>query len=193
MLRSNTGLIAIAITIAAPAAGGASEYCVTCSAPDAVYRCQLEGDMPGRRDAGAQLLCITELAKAGGHASCSARRVESGPCEGPPRIVARPAGNPPPDLPPEGEAPPDERLAAETVPPDTMPPDNEPKPALPKTVEAFASETAKSSGEGLKKAGDVVTGTAKAAGEKIEQAGGAVAGAAKKTWSCLSSLFTNCK
>jgi hypothetical protein len=73
----------------------------------------------------------------------------------------------------------------------------------PRTVEELASETYEASKEGLKKAGEsvsgaaqkageAVTGTAKSAGEKIGEAGSAVGGAAKKTWNCLTSLFQDC-
>jgi hypothetical protein len=52
-------------------------------------------------------------------------------------------------------------------------------------VEELAKETAKASGEGLKKAGEAVTDTAKSTGA-------AVGGAVSKTWKCLTSFFTNC-
>ncbi len=53
----------------------AQEYCVTCTGPDASYRCLIGGDVPmAARASRGQFLCITEIAKAGGHASCSAAR-----------------------------------------------------------------------------------------------------------------------
>ena len=63
----------------------------------------------------------------------------------------------------------------------------------------LAGQTVKSSKENLQKAGDAIGGTgnaiaggAKQAGEKIGDAGSAVGTAAKKTWSCLTSLFSDC-
>lgn len=196
MDRTIAAVIACAALIGVQATAHARELCVVCAGPDVTYRCQIEGATPGRAETGDQVLCITTLAKDGGHASCSVRRAETGPCDGLPWVIARPIeAEPEPEMPAPTVAgtaePPIAAAPAEPAPATT---DAAPeKPAAPKTVEDLAQETAKTSGEGLKKAGDAVAGTAKAAGKKIEQAGDAVAGAAKKTWSCVTSLFTNCK
>jgi len=56
----------------------AQEYCVTCTGPDALYRCIIGGDVaPAARNDRGQLLCIKELAKSGQHASCSVDRTSS--------------------------------------------------------------------------------------------------------------------
>ena len=187
--RSIAALL-ILVACAAASRAAAQEYCVTCSGPPAKYRCIIAGDASAAaRTSRGQLLCITELAKSGNHESCSVGRTTATPCEGEPRTVtftsAAEAA-----LPPLGESPP----------PASAPSAPEPQsPALaageaagtpaeappPQTVEELAKETAKASGEGLKKAGEAVTDTAKSTGA-------AVGGAVSKTWKCLTSFFTNC-
>src|SRR5262245_10504541 len=50
----------------------AQEYCVACSEPSAIYRCVIEGAQP-RGGQSLQMLCVTTLAKQGGHATCSVK------------------------------------------------------------------------------------------------------------------------
>ena len=58
----------------------AEEFCVVCSEPPAVYRCQPEAAGPGPS---YQLLCLQTLARDGGHASCAVRRgVAPTACDG---------------------------------------------------------------------------------------------------------------
>jgi hypothetical protein len=177
----------------------AQEYCVTCSAPDATYRCVVSGDSSAAHSSRAQLLCITELAQSGHHASCSAGRNPSTGCPGELRTVAFPPGT---DLraPPLAETPPAAAppgMGAYAPPPVPATPGSPPQPAPgappgvteapppadaePKTVEELAKKTVESTGQGLKKAGDVVTDT-----------GNAIGNAAKKTWKCVASLFGDC-
>ena len=192
-MPSPRALVLTALVAGLASSGAAArELCVVCEGPDAVYRCEVEDVAPGRQESGAQLLCITTLARDGGHASCSVRRVAAASCEGEPRTIALPAGPPVMAAPASGA---DERSAPLTGPASDLPPmaEEQAKPGVPDTVEALAKETVESSGAGLKKAGEAVTGSAKAAGEQIGKAGDAVAGAAKKTWGCLTSLFTDCK
>lgn len=187
-------LMIAGISTGAPAI--AAEYCVTCSGPDATYRCQI-GSAGGetRADPRSQFLCISELARLGGHQSCSVNRVQEGDCDGPVKTVAAPG-----DL-PEGvpviAAPPQSAEVPKDV--AEQPPaanSNEttlPKPdAPPRTVEEMAKQSAKSSGEALGKAGEAVKDGAEAAGEGVGKAGSAVGNAAKKTWNCVTSLFSDC-
>ncbi len=71
----------------------AAEYCVSCTGPDASYRCEVGGN---GADARAWLMCITELAKEGGHDSCSVDRKAASPCPGIHKVLAAPEGAPPP-------------------------------------------------------------------------------------------------
>jgi len=156
----------------------AQEYCVTCTEPDAKYRCILSGPpSPQAASSRGQLLCITELARSGNHASCAVGATNTGPCKGDLKTVMFPAV-PDPSIPPIAEAPAEtEAPAAQDLPPvatDAASEPQAPQQGAPKTVEELAKKTVKSSGESLKKAGH------------------AVGGAVKKTWGCLSSFFTNC-
>lgn len=185
-------------------AAAAAEYCVTCTGPDAAYRCTIDGtpDGPGT-DPRAQLLCITKLAEAGGHESCSVQRNAEYPCPGVLRVINSPLeGSPrePDGAPPAqdaGAAPPQKDAGAppeEGAEPASAEPPPEGQP--PQTVEEFAGQTVKNSTEGLKKAGEALTGGAKATGEAVagtaEKAGSAIGNAAKNTWGCITSLFSEC-
>jgi hypothetical protein len=172
----------------------AAEYCVSCAGPDAAYRCKIEGtpDGPGD-DPRAQLLCIRQLAESGAHESCSVARSASYPCPGELKVIAGPVGEvvPPASAEPAGE------WAPVPSPPAPPPADGnvqaQPAPGTPpKTVEELAGQTVNSSKDGLKKAGETISGTAEKAGEQIGSAGSAVGNAAKKTWNCLTSLFSDC-
>jgi hypothetical protein len=158
-------------------AAAAQDYCVTCTGPDAKYHCVVGGDASiSARTSRGQMLCITQLAQSGGHASCSVSRTTTEPCEGQVKTVMFPAGEP-------GTQPVTETLPPVT--PEALPPGAPPAPAqgtpppaapqqAPSTVGEFAEKTAKDTGAGLKKAGD------------------AVGQAASKTWKCLSSFFGDC-
>lgn len=172
----------------------AQEYCVTCTGPDATYRCLIGGEAsPSARSSRGQFLCITELAKAGGHASCSAARGQATPCPGETRTVmfsladpgaAPPDGTPPPagtplfvpvpssnHLPPVALPPPAQQQAPPAPPQD--PGDTgatPPEQTKPNAVEEFADKT-----------GKAVSDTGKAVGKAV-----------KKSWDCVTSLFGNC-
>jgi len=179
MLTRISLTIASVVVCGLAATASAQEFCVTCSAPDATYRCIVGGE-PGiaTTTSRGQLLCITELARSGGHASCSVGRTSTEPCQGEVRTVmfpSPPADVPPP--PPEGQGAP---LAADGA---ALEP---PAPAeAPQTVEKLTKDTVQKSGDGLKKAGEAVTDTAQSAGQ-------AIGNAAQKTWKCLSSFFSDC-
>lgn len=201
--RAAARLIATsAFAVAAAEAAFALEYCVTCEDPAALYRCVIEGTDAGPgKDPSISLYCISEMAKRGGHAACAVSRGAPYPCPGLTATVPAPKdlptlAAPPPGAPPAGVAPPAAPAAgspppaAADVPPE---PESEAKSAkVPRTVEELATETVRSSTQGLKKAGEAIGGTAKKAGEQIGSAGSAIGSAATKTWSCIASLFSNC-
>ncbi len=168
------------ICVFAPNAS-AQEYCVTCTGPDALYRCIIGGDVaPAARNARGQLLCIKELAKSGQHASCSVDRTSSGPCSGVPMTVMLPDG---PNVPDEAFAPPFETIQAPVgEEAQGRPSDQEPPPEN-------AIESAEPAPEGPPK---TVVDMAKGPGKNLKKAGDAVGNAAKKTWTCLSSFFSDC-
>jgi hypothetical protein len=210
--------LAIAMaTLAAALAQSASatEYCVVCAGPDVTYRCQVEGTAPSGQeiDPRLQLLCISQLAKAGQHDNCSMNRKPSETCPGELKIIAAP-NSPLPGASPAATGGDTQGLETETrlqsgtlQPSDLLPnspahetsTDEAQTENVPQTMEELAGQTVKNSKENLQKAGDAIGGTgnaiaggAKQAGEKIGDAGGAVGNAAKKTWNCLTSLFNDC-
>jgi len=159
----------------------AQEYCVACTGPDALYRCIIGGDVtPAARSARGQFLCIKELAKSGPHASCRVDRSSTGPCAGVPRTVMFPDD---PDIPDEAFVPPPETtetpFGAEAEAPS---PGEEPPPGN-------GIENAEPAPEGPPK---TVVDMAKGTGKNLKKAGDAVGNAAKKTWTCLSSFFSDC-
>jgi hypothetical protein len=191
-------LVAIAVQGALLAlAGGAiaQEFCVTCTAPDASYRCLIGGEAPASaRSARGQFLCITELAKSGGHASCSATRGQTTPCPGPTRTVMFPPGEagPPPlaeetaPLPPASPplftpAPSTQTFAPTAAPP--RPPPGEPPPAVAQDAQPPQPPPEKPS---------VVEDLANKTGQAMNDTGKAVGNAVKKSWDCVTSLFGNC-
>lgn len=103
-LPAGAALALLTLAAAGPARSG--EYCVSCSGPEAHYRCTLEGGAMAGADPGARLLCITTLAKDGGHASCSIDRKSAPPCPGDLKIIAAPQGYAP-DTGPAAEARPE--------------------------------------------------------------------------------------
>jgi hypothetical protein len=156
----------------AASAASAQEYCVICTGPDAKYRCSIGGEPSIAAGASrGQLLCITELARTGGHASCSVGRNSAEPCDGQPRTVMFPPSTDPaapvvevqPDLPPAQAAPPPAApvapLAPAEAPPQQTPPP-QPPPATPP--------------------------------EEAQGSGNPLGNAMKKSWDCVSSLFSDC-
>jgi hypothetical protein len=156
---------------ALPSLARAQEYCVTCTQPDAKYRCVIGGEPAAAvQSSRAQLLCITELARTGPHASCSVGRTTTAPCEGELRTLIFPSG---PDL-AEPPLPPGPDLNAGGSPagPDIQgapPPDR----GHPETLQDGANESGGAAGD-------------------EGQSGNAVGKALQKSWECLSSLFSKC-
>lgn len=161
-------LVAATATLWAPTAQ-AQEYCVACSEPEAVYRCIIEGAQPGGAQP-LQMLCITAMAKAGGHATCGVKRGTVFQCDGPVKRVPWVA-------------------AGEEIPAPIATPRPADKPAdpsaPPKTMLELTDRASKKTADDMKKAGDTVK-------EGAQNLGQGIAGGAKKTWECLSSLFFKC-
>ena len=153
----------------------AQDYCVTCTGPDAKYHCVIGGNATASaRSSRGQMLCITELARSGGHASCSVSRTTAEPCEGKVKTVMFPTDEP-------GTAP----VEMAAPPPPAAPLPAAPPPPAAQQARGAAEAIAKDSDNGLKKATDAVTGT-------VENTGKAIGHAASKTWKCLSSFFGDC-
>jgi hypothetical protein len=207
-MRTSLSLLLVVSLAAATHHAQAQQACVRCDNPFAIYNCQVEG--PGvPANAPVHLLCMTELAKRYGHATCAVSRNETGECTGQlVTVTPSPDAPIPQALPPALAVSPDDQLEAapgdETETGELEAPAEEPaEEGNPKTVEELAKQTAKASQEGLKKAGEGVADVAKKAGdgvadvakktgETMEKTGNAIGSAAKKTWRCLSSFFGDC-
>lgn len=184
--RSTHLATAVGTLLLWPASANTAEYCVQCSSPSATYRCRagnLAADAPA--DPRIQVICITELAKAGQHESCAVARNAQGSCQGALRTVLAP--QPAPDVPDAAIAIP--APAAQPLPqggavaaPDGQSDEPEKNDT---TIERPAHVTEENAASGLKKATDAIAETAEAAGKSVGSA-------AKKTWNCVASLFSDC-
>jgi hypothetical protein len=159
-------------------AAQAQETCVTCKGPQAAYRCSVEKSekiaarLGSLGDKAIDHVCAKEMARQGGHESCSARREPGGlACSDVVRQIplstlleaaaAKPAQpEPPPPVTPPGPAPAEQTAGQAGAP--------------PRTVQELAEQTGEKSKQQLKDLGD------------------SVGSAASKTWNCLSSLFKRC-
>lgn len=177
--RGTIGLVFAAGLCALGLPAAAQEYCVACTGPDAVYRCVVDGAQPGGRQP-LQVLCVTTMAKQGGHESCSVSRGTVFDCKGPVKRIDwaslnAPAATP---APPQASAPPPKSALPASPPP----PDAKPDPqAEPKTL----VDLAKQNNEKMKKANEDFKESVKSANKKFGDA-------AKKTWDCMASFFTRC-
>jgi hypothetical protein len=156
---------------ALPAA--AQEYCVVCSDPSALYRCVIDGAQP-QGGQPLQMLCVTAMAKAGGHSTCSVKRGTIFDCDAPVRRVPWTASNAP-----AATARPGPSAAADPGSTKASPEDP------PETVVEMAKRANQQTADQMKKAGENLKEGAKSMGD-------AMSNATKKTWDCMTSLFTRC-
>lgn len=204
MYRRLPPVAAALLALAHSYGASAQEYCVTCTGPEATYRCLIGGEAtPAARSSRGQFLCITELAKAGGHASCSAARGQATPCPGETRTVMFSLADPGPGglatgtVSPQPSAPagsgvsyaPGQELPPVTVPTAPVPPGAPPphdSGATPQQPQQDAVENLAT------KTGKAMSDTGKAVGNAVNDTGKAVGNAVKKSWDCVASLFGNC-
>ena len=177
-MRSGVGGLAIsasALLLSAAVAMSQSpqrtEACVTCSGPDAVYRCEVESaDGKPISPERAQLFCIARLAKEGAHETCAVRRRDKAECVGLAKrfaydgtllgLDAKPA------------EPPIEKA---------LPPKDQAKAKEPATVVEASKDAVEASKRNLTTINKTVTESA----EKTKSA-------AKSTWHCVKSFFSDC-
>ena len=160
------GLGALLTLGGGPAA--AQEYCVACSEPAGLYRCVIDGAQP-RGGQSLQMLCVTAMAKEGGHATCSVKRGTVFECDAAVKHIPWAAldAGPQPETPqPLATAPPPRPVPAAAASPAPEAP--------PKTMVDLAKQANEKTVEQVKKAG-----------ESVKQA-------TKKTWDCVFSFFTRC-
>jgi hypothetical protein len=170
------GQVLLPVMLALWGVAEAQEYCVQCSEPNALYRCVIDGAQP-QGGQPLQMLCVTAMAKAGGHATCSVKRGTVFDCDGPVKrvpwaAITAPATAPQPQQP----------AAAGTQGDPASKPSSE---GPPQTVVEMAKRANQQTADQMKKAGENITQGAKSMGD-------AVSNATKKTWECMTSLFTRC-
>jgi len=179
-MAHSTGAALAVLTFLQVGQAEAQEFCVSCSGPDALYRCIIEGAQP-RGGQSLQMLCVTAMAKDGRHATCSVKRGTVFDCDGavkrvpwaalnlPAQTEATPPQSRAPEAGPKGES----AAGASSVaaPASAVNPGPEPPP---QTVLELAKRTNEKTAEQMKKAGDTVKE------------------ATKKTWDCMASFFTRC-
>lgn len=131
-----------------------------------------------------QILCITELARLGGHTSCKVGRNTEAPCTGELKTVMFP----------EAPVDPNAPRMTEGAPPAGMddPQYAQPAPAGDDLAGVNEGAEAPPEDEGPSTVADLTKKTIDKTGEGIEKAGNAVGKAVKKTWNCLSSFFGDC-
>jgi hypothetical protein len=155
----------------------AQEYCVSCSEPAGLYRCVIENAQP-RGGQSLQMLCVTTMAREGGHATCSVKRGTIFDCDAPVKRIPWAALD---QSPPADAAQPPAPAVRPQVQPATAPQPAPVSDAPPQTVVDLAKQANEKTAEQVKKAG-----------ESVKQAGESVKQATKKTWDCVFSFFTRC-
>lgn len=192
-------IVGLGAVLAGMTGAGGQDLCVSCNGPAQTYRCQVDGPAGvavGATDPRAQVLCITEIARQGGHETCSVDRSKSNACDGPIKVVTPPdeglaavpmtpvTGGAAADRgPAAGEA--RRETAAVPPPPALAPPKAAAVPAEgePRTVEEMVDKSGVSPKTGLQKAGQTIAKTANSAGEAVsgtaKAAGEVVTGTAK--------------
>ncbi len=158
----------------------AQEYCVSCTEPSAVYRCIIEGAQPGGSQP-LQMMCITAMAKQGGHATCGIKRGTVFDCDGAVKRIPWSAFNAPAQ-----PVAPGRQSVVQPPPPPAPAADPKADPEEPpKTMLELAKRANEKTAEQMKKANESMKEQAKSTGD-------AFAKASKKTWDCVSSFFTRC-
>lgn len=207
-MRQSIGALS-ALFVVAAASPAAADVCVTCTNPTATYNCKIDGATLATDDPRFKLLCITSLAKSGGHASCSANRATTATCSGETRTIVAPGFDGEAMIPTDSAVPPSAPVptaaptgasapnsGGEQAPPEPQPQaittDVPKKAGPPKTVKEMVDNGSKSTGEAFDKAGENASDAAKSTGNAFQKAGDAIGNAAKSTWKCLSSMFGEC-
>lgn len=154
-----------ALTVSASFAS-AQEYCVACTEPNALYRCIIDDARPGTAPS-LQVVCISRIAKDGGHGQCAVKRgVTVFECDGVVKRISMAAE--PPVAPPASVTATPAPAAPQpaTAPPQAANPADEP----PKTLAEVAKRAKADSDRQMEKAGSFF----------------------KKSLGCIASLFTKC-
>ena len=185
------GVVLTIVICSLASRAAAQEYCVACSEPNALYRCIIDGAQPGGSQS-LPMLCVTAMAKQGGHATCGVKRGTVFDCNGAIKHVPWTTSETPraPDAaqPLPWASQPAPRPEPAATPPPAVP--SLAPPAQP--VPAPADQPPQTVLEMAKRANEDTAKQMKKAGETVEKAGETMKQATKKTWDCVVSFFTKC-
>lgn len=172
-----------------PSAGQAAEtsFCVTCSAPQKTYVCNVRTPTSNPGNKALQLYCMVKTAKDGGHRSCSATRKPTTQCKGTVKNYTFDASG---KLPGVRSAVRQYQGRPQIAKP--QPPAMPAEPKKPKTLFGMTSDAVKSTGRGVKKTGGAVVKVTKGAGQKVGNAGSKIGNAARSAFDCVKKLFRSC-
>ena len=197
-VAASAGPVLVALSLGAATA---AEYCATCEGPASAYACTFNGVEAAASDTRLKLLCITELAKIGQHASCSVDRQQQTPCKGEIRQLALPSGfeiNVPSAadagtaaVPQSDASPAATPHTSQVATPPTAQTDVPKSASPPKTVKDAVASGVASTEKAIEAGGSAASEAAEATGNTLQKAGKAVGDAAKKTWDCITS-FGSC-
>jgi len=177
----------IAAFLPARAHGEPLSVCVRCTSPVQSYLCEVAGAnlADGSRNAG--FYCAARLAEEHGHRTCAVARNDAR-CEGDyRRYVYEPEAAGVPAIGVTAEELP-EAEAAERAEQDAKKQEKGP----PETVVELTRETARKTGESLKRAADETAETTRSVGEHVRDAADAVGRATRNAMKCIGSLFDDC-
>lgn len=164
-----------------------------CTGPAQSYLCEVTGASVSADSRTAGFYCAARLAEEHGHRTCAVARQDT-QCEGEPRRIVY-----------EPDAPADPAMAlgesAEDAGEAETPPGSDQETAQnkegpPGTMVELTRETARKTGESLRRAADETADTTRSVGEQARDAAASAAGAvdraARRTWKCVGSLFDDC-
>jgi hypothetical protein len=145
------------------------EFCVLCAEPTGLYRCRFDGAAVGSTGAGVAVTCLKAIAADGRHGSCSIKRTaRPAVCDGQIMVVA--AAN----------------VGIPAIPQDAA------SATLPQSISAKSSEPA-TVAEALARAKAASDKNLDQTNQQLNRAATATTTAVQRTFSCVMSLFKNCK
>lgn len=182
---------------------GAQEYCVACTGPDAVYRCVVDVGKPQQMP--LKLLCVSTLARTGGHATCAVRGGTVFDCNGPIRRIG--AATPSVGSPSAAGSAVTTAAGAAAIATqggaapqrsDTAAPKPSPVSAVPTQGPASAARASpQPSGQRPHKQSQqtveqLAKQAAKSTSNTLKKAGKSIKRSTSKAWNCIASLFNSC-
>lgn len=189
-------------------AWGGQPYCVSCVGPEQSYACFVETPPGLQAKQSLQLYCVFQLARQGGHQSCSVKRSSGGNCQGIETVLSYSGPSEPAPQPSdfetatasEGEpymepAATDPGVADSARPPaagepEHQPPEQEKKSGEPRTLIEATERAVDSSGEQLGKAGKAVKNAGATVGDVASKATKTVVDATKDAAKSVSDVTT---